>query len=99
MSPAVDRSEGENRGQGEKGRTADFDGGLEFKENGLGDEDFARFCAEMLNFVLLELYGLARSISAHCLKIVKNRVSRVNDVKLSTKQHHGGVFIFFKTKG
>lgn len=82
---------GKKMGPGIGGRTADFDGGLEFKENGLGNEDFARFCTEMFDFVLLKLYGLARSISAYCLK----KLSRVESAGLlmsgwGSEQHHSG---------
>ena len=44
--------------------TADLDRRLELEQDGLADEDFAGFGAEVLDLVLEQLHGLARSVSS-----------------------------------
>lgn len=46
--------------------TADLDGSLQFKQDGLANEDFAGLLTQKANFVLRELHLLARSTPANC---------------------------------
>lgn len=48
-----------------KTRTANLYGSFQFKQNGLVDENFTGFRAEVLDFVLLELDGLSWTVSPH----------------------------------
>ncbi len=55
-------------------RTANFDGGLEFQEDGLGDEDFSRLHAEAANFLGSQLHLLARSASSDLQESFDNAI-------------------------
>lgn len=46
--------------------TANFDGCLEFEEDGLSDKDFSSSSAQEFDFVLGEVDGLSRSVSSDC---------------------------------
>lgn len=50
--------------------TAYLDGGFEFEEDRLIDEDFASLGAEVFDFVLVQLYSFARSVSAYWLSAI-----------------------------
>ena len=45
--------------------TAYLDGSLELEQDGLVDKNFAGFRAEILDLVLLQLYGLPWTVSSH----------------------------------
>lgn len=48
--------------------TTDFDGGLEFQEDGLSDEDFPSFGAQEFDFVFRKIDGFAGSVSSYYLR-------------------------------
>ena len=45
--------------------TAYLDGGLELEEDGLVDKNLARLGAQILDLVLLELHGLAWTVTTY----------------------------------